>query len=87
MSPIEDQIRAIVREEIAKANPAARVLVTERDLADRLGVSQKTVQRYRTAGRIPVAAMVGDSPRYDPDAVLRALAEPSPVRRLTRGRR
>lgn len=44
-------------------------LLTLKQVASRLGVSEKTVRRLVRSGRFPEAVMMGGSPRWHPEDV------------------
>lgn len=52
------------------------VLIDEREAAERLGLSVKTLRRWRWAGRPPAFLKIGGAVRYDPQ-VLAAFVEAS----------
>ena len=46
-----------------------RQLLDEQKVADRLGLSVKTLRRWRWAGRPPAFVKIGRSVRYDPAVI------------------
>jgi len=77
---------SLAAEAIELSAPARETdaLLTEKQLSAAISLSTRTLARYRTSGRIPVAAMIGESPRYSLLAVRAALSRPTGVRLLTR---
>ena len=54
--------------------PSKRKVGTK-ELAERLGLSVRTLQNYRDAGKIPFQRYTARTFRYDPEAVEQALSE------------
>jgi excisionase family DNA binding protein len=56
--------------------PVPSTLLTVEDLAQRLGVTARTIRRWRLAGQIPRGIELGDSViRWPADVIDRFLAE------------
>lgn len=74
MSALLDEVRRIIREELA-AKPAPVTMLSDKGTADRLGVSVSTVRAMRRDGRLPFTK-IGRSVRIASDAVIGAPAKP-----------
>jgi len=79
VSELEDMLRRLIREELAKARndekPAAAVYITAAEYAGRHSISLSTVREALSDGRLP-AMRIGRAVRVEASAVIAPRARP-----------